>query len=66
MRLPLLLLLLGGCVTNPWSKPGASWRDFHAAQDQCKAQAVSSPQGTVDRSDFNDCMHAKGWNKAKD
>ena len=66
IRLGLLLLPLAGCVANPWSKSGASRQDFYMAQDQCRAQAISSPQGAVDRSKFDHCMHLMGWNKAND
>jgi hypothetical protein len=65
MRLVLLSLLLAGCVANAWNKPGTSRQDFYDAQEQCESEAESSQRGTVDRSDFDDCMRDKGWSKAK-
>ena len=63
MRLVLLSLLLAGCVANAWNKPGTSRQDFYDAQYQCQAQSEHS--GTVNWSDFDDCMRDKGWSKSK-
>ena len=63
MRLLLVLLLAGCAAVGKWDKPNAGKQEFYMDDDLCQAQAVSSPRGAVDWSEYESCMIAKGWRK---
>jgi len=43
---------------------GLSRQAFYT-DDLCQAQAVSPPKGPVDRSEYESCMVAKGWQERR-
>jgi len=54
MRSIALALLLSGCVTEQWTKPGASEASLSADLAQCQYETDRARQS---------CMKAKGWNR---
>lgn len=66
MRAALLCLLLAGCATPVYLKPGASQEDYDADAGQCAAQAYSAGAGAAPRQViFDACIRGKGWQKQR-
>lgn len=61
MRYAAALLLLAGCASAPWQKPGAAEPEFRVDSGQCMAQAYSAPAGQPKQLIYNACMQGKGW-----
>lgn len=60
MRAALLCLLLAGCASAPWLKPGHE-DEFAVDSGQCQVQALSGPAGIGKQAIYNACMQGKGW-----
>lgn len=57
------IVVLAGCATGNWSKPGSSEAEFNMARGECSAQAHSVSQPRLGQQDlvFKGCMEGKGW-----
>lgn len=58
-------IMLAGCATVVWERPGASQQDFQTEAGQCKAQALGAANGANTGGIYRYCMEGKGWRARK-